>query len=116
MTQAGRDAVESIRRGDVDQMSFGFEVLEDAWDKDGEGTLIRTLHKVQLYEVSPVVFPAYTGTQVAARAGDGAWGDMPEIPAQYRGAADGADAERGRALLAVRRRRQALIERMTRWQ
>lgn len=115
MTQAGRDAVESIRRGDVDQMSFGFEVLEDAWDKDEAGTLVRTLHKVQLYEVSPVVFPAYTGTMVAARGGPaGAWGDMPEIPERFRGADGVGDAGQERALLAVRRRRQRLIERMTR--
>ncbi len=41
-TQAGRDALESIRRGDVDQMSFGFQVLEDTWDKQADGMVIRT--------------------------------------------------------------------------
>ncbi len=113
-TQAGRDAVESIRRGDVDQMSFAFDVLEDTWDQDDQGQLIRTLRKVKLYEVSPVTFPAYTGTQVSARADQGAWGDMPEIPVRFRGAEGRGGAEHGQALVAMRRRRLALLERMER--
>ncbi len=113
-TQAGRDAVESIRRGDVDQMSFAFDVLEDTWDMTDAGELIRTLRKVKLYEVSPVTFPAYQGTEVSARATPGALGDMPTIPEQFRRAADGFDAENGRALVAMRRRRLALIETLTR--
>jgi HK97 family phage prohead protease len=60
--------VESIRRGDVSQMSFGFSVLEDTWDEDDQGQMIRTLLKVKLYEVSPVTFPAYTETEVGVRA------------------------------------------------
>lgn len=113
-TSWGRDALVSIERGDVNQMSFAFDVLEDSWDQDESGMLIRTLNKVKLYEVSPVTFPAYTGTTVSARAGDGALGDMPEIPTQLRGAAAGNVAEHGQALVAMRRRRLALIERLTR--
>jgi uncharacterized protein len=108
-TQAGRDAVESIRRGDVDQMSFMFDVLEDTWDQDGDGQLIRTLRKVKLYEVSPVTFPAYQGTSVSARAGDGAFGDMPAIPVQFRATAGGNDAEQAQARLALMRRRLDLL-------
>lgn len=113
-TSWGADAVESIRRGDVDQMSFAFDVLDGTWDQDESGVLIRTLRKVKLYEVSPVTFPAYTGTSVSARGGaeHGAWGDMPEIPAQFGRAAGGNAAEHGRALVAMRRRRLALIERL----
>ena len=110
-TQAGRDAVESIKRGDVDQMSFGFDVLEDSWDKDADGMVIRTLRKIKLYEVSPVVFPAYPQTSISARAGElGALGDMPTIPAHLR--ADdkpGADGE-AQALFQIRRRRLAFLE------
>ena len=110
-TQAGRDAVESIRRGDVDQMSFAFDVLEDAWDQDESGLLIRTLRKVKLYEVSPVTFPAYQGTEVSARAGvSGALGDMPAIPERFRGAAAGGAAEQAQARRAMRRRRLAVVE------
>lgn len=68
-TQAGRDAVVSIRRGDVSQMSFGFRVLDDEWDVDGDNRdmLIRTVSKVQLFEVSPVTFPAYPDTDISQR-------------------------------------------------
>ena len=66
-TQWARDFMESIKRGDVDQMSFGFDVLEDAWDKSKK-IAIRTLQKLKLFEVSPVTFPAYPQTSLQARA------------------------------------------------
>lgn len=71
-TQWGRDAVTSIRRGDVDQMSFAFSVKHgaDEW-KESEGRVIRTLKRgacEQLYDVSPVSFPAYPQTSVGVRS------------------------------------------------
>lgn len=68
-TQAGRDAFTSIKRGDVTGMSFGFEVRKDEW-KRGENSEPhrRTLLDVELFEVSPVAFPAYPDTQVQARS------------------------------------------------
>jgi len=70
-TQPARDLTASMERGDVDQMSFGFRTLEDKWEtKDGED--VRTLVKVELFEVSPVTFPAYPQTDVALRSRD-AW-------------------------------------------
>ena len=73
-TTVGRDAVTSIERGDVSQMSFGFRVLEDSWgtDDDDSNMLIRTVEKVQLFEVSPVTFPAYPDTDIDARDFEGA--------------------------------------------
>lgn len=59
--------MESVRRKDVDQMSFGFETIRDYWEGE-EGQQIRTLVEVKLYEVSPVTFPAYTQTEVSVRA------------------------------------------------
>jgi uncharacterized protein len=110
-TQAGRDALESIRRGDVDQMSFGFEVLEDTWDQDESGALIRTLRKVALYEVSPVVFPAYPATSISARTSDpSVLGDMPTIPERFRGGATPDADGQAQALLQIRRRRLAFLE------
>jgi len=60
-----RDVIESVRRGDVDQMSFAFRVLEDKWDK-----MVRTVMRAELVEVSIVTFPAYevTSVQVAQRS------------------------------------------------
>lgn len=63
------DFVEAIRQGLVDQMSFGFQTLEDTWDILDDGTYVRTLMKVRLYEVSPVTFPAYPETSIGMRGG-----------------------------------------------
>jgi HK97 family phage prohead protease len=63
-----RSLIKKIERGDVSQMSFGFMVPPDgdAWRFQSEG-LVRTLNKVQLFDVSPVVYPAYPQTDVNAR-------------------------------------------------
>lgn len=91
-TQAGRDAVESISRGDVDGMSFGFTVPPggDTWFEDVDGMIIRTLLKVKLWEVSPVTFPAYPQTDVGMRDHFGA---KPELPAAFSGARRAAGIE-----------------------
>lgn len=68
-TTWGRDAGISIARGDVTQMSFGFFTVADHWEDRG-GELIRTLLDVELLEVSPVTFPAYSATDVSARSLD----------------------------------------------
>jgi len=60
--------VESVRRGDVTQMSFAFRTLEDRWIYDEGKIPIRELQRVQLLEVSPTIFPAYPQTKIAARA------------------------------------------------
>lgn len=63
----GRDIVESIRRGDVDSMSFGFRTIEDVW-RTVDGEEIRELMDLELFDVSPVSFPAYPQTDVAVRS------------------------------------------------
>lgn len=68
-TQAARDLMVSMTRGDVSQMSFGFTVLEDEWKFDRENDITyRTLTKVRLFDVSPVTFPAYPDTDVSVRS------------------------------------------------
>lgn len=66
-TQWAQDALESLKRGDVDQMSFGFRTLRDDWEQVGD-QVIRTLIEVELFEVSPVAMPAYPQTSVQARS------------------------------------------------
>lgn len=66
-TQIARDLMTSIERGDIDQMSFGFRVVKDEWDRKDDGSLIRTLLEVRLFDVSPVTFPAYPQTSVQVR-------------------------------------------------
>ena len=64
-TQAGRDALVSVQRGDVDQMSFGFRTVEDRWDIDAEEQVIRTLQQVKSI---PVEVPAGVFSRVRARS------------------------------------------------
>lgn len=68
-TTWARDLLVSIERGDVSQMSFGFRVPKngDTWDIEN-GEDVRTLKKICLLEVSAVTFPAYTQTDIGARA------------------------------------------------
>jgi HK97 family phage prohead protease len=59
-----------VQRGDVDQCSFGFDILEENTDFREDGTVHWTLKKVKLYEVSCVTFPAYEDTSIEARRQD----------------------------------------------
>ena len=59
-----------IERGDVDQCSFGFDVLDEDTEYREDGSVHWTIKRVKLYEVSPVTFPAYEDTSVSARKKD----------------------------------------------
>ena len=100
-TQAARDLVTSIERGDVSGMSFGFRTLDDSWDEDSEGNIIHTLKSVRLFDVSAVTFPAYPQTDVAVRS-------MVAWRTSQREAAEAAAAPGRKA--AARRRRLDLAE------
>lgn len=84
-TQAARDLLVSIERGDVSQMSFGFFVEKESWEFVKDGPDIRTIEKVNLFDVSPVTYPAYTDTDVglreAAERRDALRADKPDDPA-----------------------------------
>lgn len=69
-TSVGRDLVVSVKRRDLTGMSFGFNTVEQEWtrqNKDGDLLYRRELLQVDLFEVSPVAFPAYADTSVEAR-------------------------------------------------
>lgn len=70
INQNDQDAVnlyERVKRGDVSQCSFGFDILEqDVETTEGQPTVWH-IRKVKLYEVSVVTFPAYEETGVKAR-------------------------------------------------
>ena len=66
----GNDAYESIKRGDVDGVSFGFQAREEEWDEADPKNVLRSIHKAGLLEISPVGFPAYPDSQVDARGAD----------------------------------------------
>ena len=70
---ADQDAVNlhaRVDRGDVNQCSFGFDILEEETTYNDDGTVHWTIKKIKLYEVSVVTFPAYEDTSVVARKKD----------------------------------------------
>lgn len=83
-TTTARDLHVSISRGDISQCSFSFSVRDggDIWsteycdpdDSDEDCFASRTLTDVNLFDVSPVTFPAYQNTSVSARSG--VWADI----------------------------------------
>ena len=56
-----------VQRGDVNQCSFGFDILEQETEFRDDGSVHWTIRKVKLYEVSVCTFPAYSETSVTAR-------------------------------------------------
>lgn len=70
-TSAARSLHTLIKRGDVSECSFGFSVRKDSWNPAGTE---RTLTDVDLYDVGPVTFSAYTQTSVEARSNPGCYG------------------------------------------
>mgnify|MGYP001180900567 CR=1 FL=1 len=58
---------ERVKRGDVDQCSFGFNIVREETDWRDDGTVKWIIREIDLHEVSVVTFPAYEDTGVAAR-------------------------------------------------
>lgn len=59
-----------VKRGDVDQCSFGFDIRSEDTDIGEDGSIHWTIKDVELYEVSCCTFPAYTETNISAREHD----------------------------------------------
>jgi HK97 family phage prohead protease len=71
-TQLGRDIRTLVQRRDLTGCSFGFTANDQTWSEtvmdDGSVQYSRELMDVDLYDVGPVTYPAYTGTSVDARS------------------------------------------------
>ena len=59
-----------VQRGDVNQCSFGFDILDEEFVNREDGSAHWIIKKVKLYEVSCVTFPAYEETSISARKAD----------------------------------------------
>ena len=73
LNQSDTDAMNlyaRVQRSDVDQCSFGFDILDEKTEYREDGSVHWTIMKVKLYEVSAVTFPAYEDTSIAARKKD----------------------------------------------
>lgn len=58
---------ERVKRGDVDQCSFGFNILSEETEWRDDGSVKWTIKEIDLHEVSVCTFPAYEETGVQAR-------------------------------------------------
>ena len=59
---------ERVKRGDVDQCSFGFELRTQDTDIRDDGSVHWTITDLELFEVSCCTFPAYEATNISARS------------------------------------------------
>lgn len=58
---------QAIAGGAIDGMSFRFRVVKELWDESGDLPM-RTIQELELFELGPVVFPAYAATSVGVRS------------------------------------------------
>ena len=65
--QDAMNLYERVRRGDVDQCSFGFRIIHEETDFREDGSIHWRITEVELFEVSVCTFPAYEDTNVSAR-------------------------------------------------
>lgn len=57
-----------VERGDVSQCSFGFMIDRESITYRDDGSILRTIEDLTLFEVSICTFPAYESTEVTARS------------------------------------------------
>lgn len=67
-TSLGDEILEGVRRGDISSCSFAFTVDEDEFTKQSDGSILRTIKKIdELFDISLVYRPAYENTEVDTR-------------------------------------------------
>jgi len=88
-TTAGNDLIEDIRVKNILGSSFKFRIAVkgDEWEEDDENGTIRTIIKFKkIYDVAPVVNPAYlnTNADLAKRSFNEFKGESEDTPAPFR--------------------------------
>lgn len=66
-TQYAEDLYELVSRGDIDQASFGFNIIDEDLEELASGGYRWRINDIDLHEISVVTFPAYENTTVLAR-------------------------------------------------
>ena len=64
LPQAAAGRYETVARGDISNMSFGFITRSDVWSIGADGVPLREVLDLELLEVSIVAWPAYGATSV----------------------------------------------------
>lgn len=67
-TTLGRDLRVLLERRDVNAMSIAFTAVAEEWTTQKDGTDVRTINDLNLYDVSAVTYPANPDTDAALRA------------------------------------------------
>lgn len=98
-TNDGRDLAVSLDRGDIPGMSFGFVTRKQEWDETIDPPH-RTIIEADVYEITYTPVPAYPDTEVGLRS-------LEHVRNERRQ----HDRQGGASRIAVRRARQAQIER-----
>lgn len=75
--------VGKMQRGDLDKMSFAFRPVQQSWDESGPMP-VRTIEKAELFDVSIVTTPAYSGTEIGLRSLEAARKAKNASAAAYR--------------------------------
>jgi HK97 family phage prohead protease len=97
-TSYARDLMESIKRGDIDQMSFAFRVIRDRWTYNEDDLDERELLEVALYDVAPVTYPFYEGTSIGI--------DKKQMDGLVKRARSGDDRARAELIALAERARE----------
>jgi HK97 family phage prohead protease len=67
-TSYARDLSISLANGTINQMSFSFEPIKEEWEVLDDGSELRTLKEVKLWDVSAVTYAAYEDTDASLRS------------------------------------------------
>jgi uncharacterized protein len=97
-TQWARDLLVSMDRGDITGASFGFRAQAVTWSTEEEGAVeVRRITKAQLFDVSPVTYPAYEAAYAEARSMDRKtlMEERARLMAERRAETDGDQAASG---------------------
>lgn len=82
-TVLGDELLENIRRGEINESSFCFDVEKDTWEKKSDGTWKRTVSKIgNLYDISPVYNAAYSKTSVYMRGKEQAEAELVRLSSE----------------------------------
>jgi HK97 family phage prohead protease len=100
-TQWGRDLQVLMKRGDISQMSIGFYTIGERSEKRA-GVYYRIITEIQLFDVSPVTYPAYEATDISCRS-------TKDVLAGMTAAFELADAADESWKIDILRRRLALV-------
>lgn len=102
-TRVHEDTRESIRRGDMTGSSFAFTIAPKGqrFKDQGDDTTVREITKFeQVFDVSPVTYPAYQGTDAGLRGSDG----IKEARDAFTAHRDAIEAERAAEAKAIQDR------------